>query len=131
MIGPEVQIGDVLVADDPARYAVDHHSFANHHLLEPGQSYKVVGKEVHGWSTVVWLEGFGDKEFNTAGFKDPVEESMPDTSIEIWFDESKGEWGGMIMQGESGSIMLETSSPDRRDVTERIALYLIRETLND
>jgi hypothetical protein len=42
---------------------------ANKHLVAD-QVYKVTGLDVGGWSSIVYLEGFGDITFNTVMFEE-------------------------------------------------------------
>ena len=42
----------------------------NHPLLEVGKEYTVVDVEVHSWHTVVYLEEFPSKGFNSVAFNE-------------------------------------------------------------
>lgn len=45
-------------------------SSGNHHLLEVGKEYNVVGVEAHPWYTLVTLKEFPGKTFNSVVFNE-------------------------------------------------------------
>lgn len=42
----------------------------NHHLLEIGEIYHLNNTEVNSWYTLIYLEEFPDKEFNSVAFNE-------------------------------------------------------------
>lgn len=43
---------------------------SNHHLLEIGEIYHVNNIEVYSWYTLIYLEEFPNKEFNSVAFNE-------------------------------------------------------------